>query len=75
MKVKQIMERCWINETGRALAYITDAFGGVGIRVQAFYDTAANFTLTAGDGVFMAYLNPQSAGNDDVALTMTIWAH
>ena len=57
------------------LAYITDAFGGVGIRVQAFYDTAANFTLTAGDGVFMAYLNPQSAGNDDVALTMTIWAH
>ena len=57
------------------LAYITDAVGGVGIKEQAFYDTAANFALTAGDGVFMAYLNPTSAGNDDVALTMTIWAH
>ena len=57
------------------LAYITDAFGGSGIHTQAFYDTSVNFALTAGDGIFMAYLNPQSAGNDDVALTMSIWAH
>ena len=61
------------------LAYITDAFGSdiaLGLsRVCAFYDTSANFALTAGDGVFMAYLNPQSGGNDDVALTMSIWAH
>ena len=61
------------------LAYITDAFaGGAGIdaqQVQAFYDTSANFQLTAGDGIFMAYLNPQSGGNDDVALTMSVWAH
>ena len=60
------------------LAYITDAFaGGAGIdaqQVQAFYDTSANFQLTAGDGIFMAYLNPTSAGTDDVALTMSIWA-
>ena len=57
------------------LAYITDAFGGSGLQVQAFYDTSADFALTAGDGIFMAYLNPQSGGNDDVALTMSIWAH
>mgnify|MGYP003154082021 CR=1 FL=1 len=57
------------------LAYITDAFGGSGLNTQAFYDTSANFALTAGDGIFMAYLNPQSGGNDDVALTMSIWAH
>ena len=62
------------------LAYITDAFAGGSapsgaIEAQAFYDTSANFALTAGDGVFMAYLNPQSAGADDVALTMSIWAH
>ena len=60
------------------LAYITDAFGadialGAG-RVCAFYDTSADVDLTAGDGIFMAYLDPQSAGNDDVALTMSIWA-
>ena len=55
------------------LAYITDAFGGGALaRVQAFYDRT-NFGLTAGDGIFMGYLNPQSAGNDDVTLTMTIW--
>ena len=62
------------------LAYITDAFAGgsapAGItEAQAFYDTSANFALTAGDGVFMAYLNPQSAGADDVTLTMSIWAN
>ena len=57
------------------LAYITDGFGGTGLETQAFYDTSASFALTAGDGVFMAYLNPQSGGNDDVALTMSIWAH
>jgi hypothetical protein len=57
------------------LAYITDAFGGSGLQTQAFYDTSANFAITAGDGIFMAYLNPQSGGNDDVALTMSIWAH
>ena len=61
------------------LAYITDAFGSAIAlamgRAMAFYDTSANFALTAGDGIFMAYLNPQSAGNDDVALTMSIWAH
>ena len=61
------------------LAYITDAFGSsialAAARVMAFYDTSANFALTAGDGIFMAYLNPQSAGNDDVALTMSIWAN
>ena len=57
------------------LAYITDGFGGLGLQTQAFYDTSASFALTAGDGVFMAYLNPQSGGNDDVALTMSIWAH
>ena len=57
------------------LAYITDGFGGPGLETQAFYDTSASFALTAGDGVFMAYLNPQSGGNDDVALTMSIWAH
>ena len=62
------------------LAYITDAFAGGSApsgaaEAQAFYDTSANFALTAGDGVFMAYLNPQSAGNDDVTLTMSIWAH
>ena len=57
------------------LAYITDAFGGAGFYTQAFYDTSANFPLTAGDGIFMGYLNPQSAGNDDIALTMSIWAH
>ena len=60
------------------LAYITDGFGvsGVGAgKVCAFYDTSADFALTAGDGIFMAYLNPQSAGMDDVTLTMSIWAH
>ena len=57
------------------LAYITDAFGGAGLKTQAFYDTSANFAITAGDGIFMAYLNPESAGNDDVTMTMTIWAH
>jgi hypothetical protein len=57
------------------LAYITDAFGGAGLYTMAFYDTSANFALTAGDGIFMAYLNPTSAGNDDVALTMSIWAN
>jgi len=57
------------------LAYITDGFGGINSKAHAFYDTSASFALTAGDGVFMAYLNPQSGGNDDVALTMSIWAH
>ena len=60
------------------LAYITDGFGTSGIgasRVCAFYDTSADFALIAGDGIFMGYLNPQSAGNDDVTLTMSIWAH
>ena len=56
------------------LVYITDAFGGSGTKTMAFYDTSANFALTAGDGIFMAYLNPTSAGTDDVALTMSIWA-
>ena len=60
------------------LTYITDGFGAAfpgASKVAAFYDTSADFELTAGDGIFMAYLNPQSAGNDDVALTMSIWAH
>ena len=56
------------------LAYITDAFGGNTLYAHAFYDTSANFALTAGDGIFMGYLNPQSLGQDDVTLTMTIWA-
>ena len=57
------------------LAYITDAFGGTAFYTQAFYDTSANFDLTAGDGIFMGYLNPESGGNDDATLTMSIWAH
>ena len=60
------------------LAYITDAFGISGLgagKVCAFYDTSADFALTAGDGIFMGYLNPQSAGGDDITLTMSIWAH
>ena len=57
------------------LAYITDAFGGNNSNAQAFYDNSADFALTAGDGIFMAYLNPQSAGNDDCTLTMSIWSH
>jgi len=61
------------------LAYITDAFGSstafASGKVMSFYDTSADVELTAGDGIFMGYLNPQSAGNDDVTLTMSIWAH
>ena len=57
------------------LAYITSAFAGSTGRVQTFHDTSADFALTAGDGIFMGWLNPQSGGTDDVALTMTIWAH
>ena len=57
------------------LAYITDAFGCTPGRAGAFYDTSADFALTAGDGIFMGYLNPQSAGNDDVTLAISIWAH
>jgi len=61
------------------LAYITDAFGAstafASGKVMSFYDTSADVELTAGDGIFMGYLNPQSAGNDDVTLTMSIWAH
>jgi hypothetical protein len=56
------------------LAYITSAFAGAIGRVQTFHDTSANFALTAGDGIFMGWLNPQSGGLDDVTLTMTIWA-
>ena len=57
------------------LAYITAAFGGTSGKVQVFHDTGANFELTAGDGIFMGWLNPQSGGIDAVTLTMTIWAH
>ena len=57
------------------LAYITSAFAGNIGRVQTFHDTSADFALTAGDGIFMGWLNPQSGGVDDVTLTMTIWAH
>jgi len=57
------------------LAYITDAFGGTALQPHSFYDTSADFALTAGDGIFMGYLNTDSGGNDDVTLTMTIWAH
>ena len=57
------------------LAYITDVFAGSSGRASSFHDKLANFALTAGDGIFMGWLNPQSSGNDDVALTMTIWAH
>jgi len=57
------------------LAYITAGFGGISTKAHAFYDTSANFTLTAGDGIFMGYLNADSGGQDDVTLTMTIWAH
>ena len=56
------------------LAYITSVFAGTIGRVQTFHDTSANFALTAGDGIFMGWLNPQSGGLDDVTLTMTIWA-
>ena len=57
------------------LAYISDAFNGTSGKVQALYDASANFALSAGDGIFMGYLNPQSGGSDDVTLTMSIWAH
>jgi len=55
------------------LAYITSIFAGTLGRAQTFHDTSANFALTAGDGIFMGWLNPQSGGLDDVTLTMTIW--
>ena len=57
------------------LAWISDAFGGTTGKTQALYDTSADFALTAGDGIFMGYLNPQSGGLDDVSLNMSIWAH
>ena len=57
------------------LAYITDGFGGAAGKFQGFHDTSADFTLSAGDGIFMGYLNPQSGGLDDTTLTMSIWAH
>jgi hypothetical protein len=56
------------------LAYITAAFGGTAGKITAFHDASANFSLTAGDGIFMGWLNPQSGGIDDVTMTMTIWA-
>ena len=57
------------------LAYISTVFGGTVGKVQALYDTSADFELTAGDGIFMGYLNEHSGGNDDCTVTMSIWAH
>mgnify|MGYP005815728617 CR=1 FL=1 len=59
------------------LDYITVTVSGTedDDTAYVFYDTSPSLTLTAGDGVWVGYLNTRSALGDAATVSMSIWGY